>query len=228
MIIITGASRGIGNFLLNKYLEENYDVIGIYNCTLPNIMIEKHCYKLDIRNYDSVRQFVDGEKEILKNVTLINCAGVNYNSFAHKSDIDLWKNVFDVNLFGTYNMIRNLLPLMREQNYGRIINLSSVVYKIPTPGVSAYASSKSALIGLTKSIASENALKGITINNVDLGYMNIGMGINDVPLEFKEYMLDKIPCRKFGSENDIYNTIQFIINTEYINGVNIDLSGGLV
>lgn len=228
MIIITGASSGIGQFLLNKYLEENYDVIGIYNSTLPNIKLENYYYKLDVRDYDSIRQFVVEKKEIFKNITLINCAGVNYNSFAHKSDVNLWKNVFDVNLFGTYNMIRNLLPLMREQNYGRIINLSSVVFKIPTPGVSAYASSKSALIGLTKCIAAENALKGITINNVDLGYMNIGMGINDVPLEFKEYVLDKIPCKKFGSEDDVFNTIQYVINTEYINGISIDLSGGLV
>ncbi|MBP1671863.1 MAG: family oxidoreductase, partial [Bacteroidetes bacterium] len=107
----------------------------------------------------------------------MNCAGISYNSYAHKADIDKWNKVIEVNLNGTFNVIRNILPIMREQSYGRIINFSSIVTSLPTPGVSAYAASKAGLIGLTKSLAVENASKRITVNAINLGYANIGMGL---------------------------------------------------
>lgn len=100
--------------------------------------------------------WIESINDQLDNIILINCAGISYSSFAHKADIIQWKNVINVNLNGTFNVIHCLLPWMREQHYGRIIN-SSVVAKLPTMGVSAYAASKAGLIGLTKSLALENA-----------------------------------------------------------------------
>jgi NAD(P)-dependent dehydrogenase (short-subunit alcohol dehydrogenase family) len=117
---------------------------------------------------------------------------------------------------------------MRDQNYGRIINFSSVVASLPTPGVSAYAASKAALTGLTKSLAVENGSKGITINNINLGYADIGMGVEKVPAEYQEIMKSKIPTGVFCPPDNIYNSVQYLINTAYMNGSSIDLNGGLI
>jgi len=226
MIIITGASQGIGKYIFNYYNNKNIDIIGIFNTTIPTDHNEKY-YKLDILNLKHVEELISHNKLILNNIVLINCAGINYNSFAHKSDPDKWKNVIDTNLYGTYNMIRSFLPLMREQKFGRIINFSSVVALNPTPGVSAYAASKSALWGLSKSLAIENAAFNITINNINLGYSTLGM-IKEVPKDYLEVLIKKIPANRLCDSESITNSIDFLMNTSYINGSSIDVSGGLV
>ena len=174
MIIITGASRGVGNFLLNSYLQQSEpQVIGTYCNSIPTVNTEVF-EKIDVTKMDEINDFIQRKAAVLQDITLINCAGISYNAFTHKSDPDKWKSVVETNLFGTYNFIRTLLPLMREQKFGRIINFSSVVAIKPTPGVSAYAASKSALWGLSKSIAIENAIFNISINNINLGYSELG------------------------------------------------------
>jgi len=183
---------------------------------------------VDVSDFDSVRCMISSIKESLSQITLLNCAGISYNSFAHKADIEKWGRVIDVNLKGTFNVIHELLPLMREQGYGRIINFSSVIASLPTPGVSAYAASKAGLIGLTKSLAAENASKGITVNAINLGYVNIGMGVNDVPLDYQMKMKLQIPAGRFCEPEEIYNTVKYLIETEYVNGAAIDINGALI
>ncbi|NJW53440.1 SDR family NAD(P)-dependent oxidoreductase [Salinimicrobium oceani] len=225
MIIITGASRGIGKFLFDSYHTEE-KVIGTYLNSEPSENAEKYI-KLDVGDFEQIEKFMDENSGDLNDITLINCAGISYNSFAHKSDPAKWQKVIETNLFGTYNFIRALLPVMRQQKFGRIINFSSVVAVKPTPGVSAYSASKSALWGLSKSIAIENAALNVTINNVNLGYSELGM-IKTVPEEFKNQILAQIPAGKLCEPVDILNTVQFLRSTSYLTGSSIDLSGGLV
>ena len=225
MIIITGASRGIGEFIFNSlHLKE--EVIGTYLHTEPSQNLEKF-RKLNVNDFEQVNLFLEQNIEVLKNITLINCAGISYNSFTHKSDPEKWKKVVETNLFGSYNFIRAILPLMREQKFGRIINFSSVTAVKPTPGVSAYAASKSALWGLSKSVAIENASLNITINNINMGYSELGM-IHTVPEEFKKGIISQIPAGKLCEPKDILNTVRFLRETQYITGSSIDLSGGLI
>jgi len=227
MIIITGASRGIGEFLFKSYLKDGDEEIrGLYNNTKPSENIERFT-KLDLTNYDEIETFVNLILTELKNITLINCAGITYNSFAHKSSHEQWKNVIDTNLIGTYNMIRVLLPIMRNQKFGRIINFSSVVAIKPTQGISSYAASKSALWGLAKSVAIENAALNITVNNINLGYSELGM-IAMVPTEFKKDIIAQIPTGILCPPEDILNTVNFLRTTRYITGASIDLNGGLI
>lgn len=228
MILITGASKGIGFYLLKQFLSEGQVVYGTYNSSVPEKEYVDLFSKVDISDITLVKGWINSLGVKLNNIVLINCAAKNYNSFAHKSDINAWKNVIEVNLIGTFNVIRTLLPIMREQNYGRIINFSSVVALSPTRGVSAYASSKAALWGLAKSLAAENSAKGITVNNINLGYANIGMGINDVPKEILAEIRNRIPSGKLCEPLDIFNAVKFIIETEYFNGASIDLNGGLI
>ena len=227
MIIITGASRGIGDFLFNALLLNSKEqVIGFYNNTKPPKNIEKFV-RINLTNYEEIQKFVNSANLELQNITLINCAGITYNSFTHKSNHEQWKNVIDTNLNGTYNIIRGLLPFMRNQKFGRIINFSSVVALKPTPGISAYAASKSALWGLSKSIAIENATFNITINNINLGYSELGM-IEMVPDEYKKGIISQIPMGILCPPEDILNTVNFLMATKYITGSSIDLSGGLI
>lgn len=228
MIIITGASHGVGHFLFDHYTSLNEQIIGTFNHSkLPEVINHPSFYKLDISDFAAVDSFRTQIEKSCKEVTLINCAGISYNSYAHKSDPMKWKEVIEVNLIGTYHMIRSFLPIMREQNFGRIINFSSVVSQKSTPGVSAYAASKAALWGLTKSLCAENGSKNITINNINLGYVKIGMGVEKVPGQYQQIIKDQIPGGEFCNPIDIFSTIEYLRNTAYINGASIDLNGGL-
>jgi NAD(P)-dependent dehydrogenase (short-subunit alcohol dehydrogenase family) len=227
MIIITGITGGIGNYLFNAFTKKGEDVIGTYHITKPGGKEYNNCFQLDISDNFQVEEFINNISGKLNDITLINCAGISYNSFAHKSDIDEWTKVINVNLTGTFYMVRSILPIMREQHFGRIINLSSIVAHTGVIGTSAYAASKAGLNGLIKSIALENAQKLITINNINLGYFNVGM-ISSVPSEMQEKIKSKIAVNEFGDPDNVFKTIQFIRQTPYLTGSFIDLNGGLV
>jgi len=226
MIMITGASRGIGNYLFKKFWESGEAVYGTYNLTYPETDKVGFFTKVDISDYSSVIDWIKKLEGEFDKLTLINCAGINYNSFSHKADIDKWSEVIKVNLIGIFNVIRAVLPFMRERGYGRIINFSSVVAQMPVPGTSAYAASKAGLWGLVKSIAVENAKKGITINNLNLGYYDLGM-ISEIPKEFQVILKEKIPTGNFGDPGNIFNAVRFLMESDYVNGASIDMNGGI-
>jgi acetoacetyl-CoA reductase/3-oxoacyl-[acyl-carrier protein] reductase len=226
VIIITGASRGIGKYLFEKFYGTGETVYGTYNLTYPDTDRKEFFMKVDISNNSDVTDWIEKIKSRITKLTLINSAGINYSSSAHKADVDKWSQVINVNLIGTFNVIRAVLPLMRMEEYGRIINFSSVVAQTLVPGASAYAASKAGLWGLVKSIAAENARKGITINNLNLGYYHIGM-INEVPQELQEILKKKILTGNFGTPEIIFKAINFLRETDYINGTSIDMNGGL-
>ena len=216
--IIIGASGGIGTELYKEY----NPAIGTCNKTQ---IFGLDLYELDITNYNKVLNFIDVIKA--KQIQLVICSGVNYNSFCHKSDADKWKQVIEVNLIGVYNVLRAFLPLMREQSYGRIVILSSVVGQKGIVGTSAYAASKAGLSGLIKAVAVENASKNILINTINLGYMETGM-INEIPEEIQEKIIKSIPCGKLGSIESIIQTVEYLLKTDYITGTSIDLNGGIL
>ena len=227
MIIISGASGKIGRYLFERYFN-NEVVYGTYN---TKCIFDEECsntyHHVDISDYSSVNKFYNTVESVLQEIVIINCAGISYNSYTHKSDPAEWKKVIETNLYGVYHMTRAFLPIMRNQNFGRIINISSVVGQKGTPGISAYAASKSALNGFIKSVCAENGSKNITINNINLGYVKIGMGVQDVPAEYQEYIKSQIPSKEFCDPEDIYSTVEYIRSTKYLNGASIDLNGGL-
>ena len=227
IIVITGASNGIGKFLFNKYVDDGELVFGTFNSKKPKVQQAENLSKVDVTDYKQVESWVKSICHKAEKLILINCVGVNYNSYAHKSNIKEWIHVINVNLIGIFNVIHAFLPKMRLEEYGRIINCSSVVAQMPVPGTSAYASSKSGLNGLCKSIASENAKKGITINNLNLGYHNIGM-IKQVPEKYQKILKQKIPSGQFGDPKNIYNAVNYLVQNDYINGTSIDINGGII
>ena len=122
MILITGASRGIGKFLLESFIKEGEKVVGTFNNTYPDDSLNAYMMKVDITNKFEVKEWLSKIDESQNKLVLINCAGINYNAVAHKVNIDNWKEVIDINLVGTFNVISNILPFMRNKNYGRIRN----------------------------------------------------------------------------------------------------------
>lgn len=227
-ILITGASKGIGLFLLKKMQQEGHQVCGTYSHTIPADDLLPLFTQVDVTKTEQVQQWVYktvGEED---EVVLINCAAVNYNSIARRADADDWMKLIDVNLGGTFRAINAVLPGMYKKGFGRIINFSSVVAQRAVAGTSAYAASKAALWGMTKTIALENGTKGITINNINLGYINAGMTLVDVTDELRNDIEKQVPLKRLGTLEEVYNTVMYLIDTAYVNGTSIDLNGGLI
>lgn len=209
MKIIIGASGGIGSKLMAHYTEKE-PVIGTF---LKNGVESEYMWELDITNYIDVEDFVDSIDMYDGKVCLINCAGINYDSMAHKANMYDWEKVIDVNLIGAFNVVSSFIPYMREKGYGRIINMGSIVAQSGIAGTSAYAASKAGLWGMTRAIAVENKDKNITINTLNLGYINAGMGL------------------AFDGEGDvqnIINAIDFLVDSPFVTGGSIDINGGLI
>jgi NAD(P)-dependent dehydrogenase (short-subunit alcohol dehydrogenase family) len=223
--IIIGASRGIGAYLFDAFEKQGQYVIGTYNQTKIN---REDYYHLDVTNRESVELFTERVQDKIRDtLNLIICCAVNYNGFAHKADIVGWEKAISVNLIGCFSITNSFLPIMRSLKSGRIIFLSSVVPLLGIPGTSAYSASKSALWGLSKTLAAENAALGITSNVINLGYYDIGM-IKDVPDKYLEIIKSKIPTGKLGKPDNIWNAIQFIIKADYLTGSEINLNGGIL
>ena len=226
MKIITGVSGSIGKLLFDHYSKLDESTIGTFNRNRPDFDTGDKVFQVDISDYEQVSGFIDKIEADLNNICLINCASIVYDSFAHKSDPKQWKEVIDTNLTGTYYMIRALLPYMRDQEYGRIVNLSSVVAQTGAIGTTAYAASKAGLWGLSKSMAVENANKNILINSLNLGYMDTGM-TDRIPKDLQLNIRNNIPLKKFGSSREIIYAIDYLTASDYVTGTSIDINGGL-
>jgi len=221
MTLIFGASRGIGNYLYHQYVLKGQSVTGTYHKTR-----QAYLDPVDITKYDEVEHFV-AKLYQPQHLDVLVCAGIHEPEVLHKSDPAKWERVLTVNTLGAYNVARAVLPIMREQEYGRIIFFSSVVAQRGAMGTSAYATSKAALWGLAKSITLENASKGISCNCLNLGYSDIGMG-EALPSAYKANVLEEIPARRFCSKTEIGNAVDFLIHTPYVTGAGLDISGGFV
>jgi NAD(P)-dependent dehydrogenase (short-subunit alcohol dehydrogenase family) len=147
MLVIVGASGGIGSYLVD-HMGRDYEIIGTYYRNRSKVEnLEGTFYEVNINDADSISRFI-----------------ASIDGICHKMDDATWDEVINTNLRGTFFMCRALLPFMRTQGYGRIINVSSIVGQIGIPGTVAYSASKSGLFGLTRVLAAENAEKNITVN----------------------------------------------------------------
>ena len=224
MIVLTGASGGLGSKLL-KYLSSIDKVFLIYNNTKIEFNGVKS-QKVDITNEEEVFNFVKSNKNILKKITLVNMATFSKDGLIANYQTEDWKKTFDVNINGPFFMIRYLLPLMMAENWGRIINVSSYLANNGAIGASAYSSSKSALTGLTKSLAKEYGRFNINSNILELGYFKGGLA-DTLNQKLKEKIIERIPTKKLGDIEEISSCIKLLINSSYINGTVLKVNGGI-
>ncbi len=140
---------------------------------------------------------------------------------------DQWYQVIDTNLNSVFNTCRSVVESMLEQNYGRIINISSINGRKGQFGQVNYAAAKAGMHGLTMSLAQETATKGITVNTVSPGYIATDM-IMQIPEKVRETIREGIPIKRFGTPEEIGRLVTFLADEEsgFITGANIDINGG--
>ena len=226
MIVMTGASGGLGGYLVEK-LSRDHEIIGTYNTHQPSMSGQRTTYhKVDVCDGESVERFVSSIDDRLQHIVLINLAGISIDGMGHKMPEEAWDRVVDTNLKGTFLMTRALLPYMRSQEWGRIVNVSSVVGQVGIPGTVAYSASKGGIFSLTRTLAVETATKNITVNALALGYFEVGM-IQTVKPEVQEQIRGKIPMKRFGDPRNVELAIRYLIESDYITGSVISINGGL-
>ena len=211
-IAFFGGTSGLGSQVKNYLTDHTIDVVG------SNLV--------NFENLETIDSYFKNNKDI---EVLIIFNNYNYNSFMHKytndTDNQLLKQI-NINITGITQSITRALKSMREQKFGRIIIASSITVDRNVMGTGVYAASKAYMENLVKTISIENASTGITANCIQLGYMDGGLTYTLSP-DFIETIVNSIPAKRLGKPEEIANTIKYLIDTEYVNGSTIKITGGL-
>jgi 3-oxoacyl-[acyl-carrier protein] reductase len=238
-ILLIGASGGLGKHLtlglagagynLALHYNDNPDKVQETSSSIPNKEVKIMHYKADITDENSVKQMVEKVKNDFGSIDiLINNAGVSINAMSWKLPLEDWNRVIAVNLTGPFLCTKYVLPVMRENNLGRIIYISSVVSQIGVAGTAAYSATKAGLGGLCKTVSKETLKNNITANIVSLGYFEAGL-LYQIPEEIRNQIRESIPLKKFGDPSEIVECVLFICSdkSSYLTGQTINLNGGL-
>jgi 3-oxoacyl-[acyl-carrier protein] reductase len=236
--LITGSSRGIGNAIALTFAREGADVAVNYlnSRELAEATVDKirsmgrkaSAIQADVSQHSQADNLVKSTLDKLHKIDiLINCAGIHQDRTLGKMPVETWNEVIAVNLTGTFNCTKAAIDSMREQEYGRIINISSVVGQTGVIGASNYAAAKAGIFGFTKAIAKEVAHKGITVNAMALGYFETGMLLRLSP-EIQEDIRRQIPMGRFGRVEEVTQVALFLASdaSSYITGQVIHVNGG--
>lgn len=238
--LITGGSRGIGRAICVKLASQGMNIVFNYQngteaametkslceaqgaevlAVQADISVPEDCEKL----VKLAQEFGNGRIEVL-----VNNAGITRDNLLMKLKNEDLDDVINVNLKGTFYMMRAVSKIMLKQRYGHIVNMSSVVGVMGNAGQVNYAASKAAVIGMTKSLARELAGRKINVNAVAPGMIETAMtdAINDAA---KEKILEGIPFGEIGKPEDVANLVAFLASDEsqYITGQVICVDGGM-
>jgi len=233
-ILITGASGGIGNELVKKFVLLGGNVLGSGTKTekldllkkkYPNIKVKK----FDIAEHSRIEEFIDNVSLELGGLDiLINNAGINMDNLSLRMKDDEWKKVIDINLTSTFFLSKHAIKKMLKNKFGRIVNITSVVGHTGNLGQANYSASKAGIIGMSKSLAMEYAKKNITVNCVAPGFIVSDMTIN-IAEKVKMYLTSRIPMGKLGTGEDVSNCVAFLSSEQasYVTGETIHVNGGM-
>lgn len=228
MIILTGASGGIGRAILPS-LAALDNVVAIYHTNPPDLSGTRAVtvYQMDLTSETEVRDFVASIKGRLNRITLIHAAALAHqDKLAVQFSTEDWDQVIGVNLRGNFLLTRELLMPMIKEKWGRIIHFSSAAGMHVAPGTLAYSTSKTGLLGLSRVIATEYARFGITSNVLVNGYFNTGM-YEALSEKVRKKLLESIPSGRLGNPENIVNAVEFLMKSEYVNGSAIHIDGGI-
>lgn len=238
--LITGATRGIGkqiaitlakagyNIALN-YRKENEELKNTKN-EIESQKVECLCVQGDVSSFEDCEKFIKETVEHFGSIdVLVNNAGITKDMLLMRMKEEDFRQVIDVNLVGTYNVTKNVIPYMMKARCGRIINISSVVGVSGNAGQTNYAASKAGIIGFTKSLAKEVASRNILVNAVAPGFIETNM-TDVLKDEVKEEIAKSIPLKRMGTAQDVGNVVKFLSSDEssYITGQVINIDGGML
>tara|TARA_Y100000590_G_scaffold374853_1_gene439428 strand:- start:15 stop:749 length:735 start_codon:yes stop_codon:yes gene_type:complete len=233
-ILITGASGGIGNELVKKFVSLGGDVLGTGTNTeklnsikkkYPDIKVKK----FDISDHSRIEEFIENATLELGGLDiLINNAGTNVDNLSLRMKDEEWKKVIDVNLTSTFLLAKYSIKKMLKNKFGRVVNITSVVGHTGNLGQSNYSASKAGIIGMSKSLAIEYAKKNITVNCVSPGFIVSDMTMN-IAEKVKIYLTSRIPMGKLGTGEDVSNCVAFLSSDQasYVTGETIHVNGGM-
>ena len=238
--LITGGTRGIGREIAKKFAKEGCNLVLNYvsdNTDVEKIKSEFNEYGIDVLVLKAdVSVFSDCENLVKEAIEkfgkidiLVNNAGITKDTLIAMMKEDAFDKVIDVNLKGTFNVTKNVVPYMMKKRNGNIINISSVVGVVGNARQSNYAASKAGIIGFTKSLAKELAPRNIRVNAVAPGFIDTDM-TSVLSDKVKENINLQIPLKRMGKAEEVANVVSFLANDEssYITGQVINVDGGMV
>ena len=235
--IVTGAGKGIGEAIVRRFLKEGIRGIAMFEWNEDlcretaqrldpsgEILLPVKC---DISNREQVRAGVEKTLERFGTVDiLVNNAGITKDRIFHKMSDAEWDAVINVNLNGTYNLCRNVVPIMREKGYGRIVNISSTS-AWGNPGQANYAATKAAIQGFTATLAKELGQKGVVVNAIAPGFIDTDMYAG-IPEDVQAEKLKKVPMGRLGSPDELAAVVNFLSGPDvtFVTGQCLVVSGG--
>jgi 3-oxoacyl-[acyl-carrier protein] reductase len=234
--LITGASGGIGQAIVKIMHEAG---ASLYISGTKKEVLEKianqyekniHVLPCDLSNAEEVNQLVDRASEVMIGFDGLICnAGITQDSLLIRMTDEAWQKVIDINLTSTFKLNREAAKKLIKNNWGRIINISSVVGLTGNPGQANYAASKAAVVAMSKSIAKELAPRNITVNCIAPGFIDTKMTemLSD---KQKEKILGNIPMKRIGTGEEVAAGVLFLASDEarYITGHVLNINGGLL
>ena len=233
-VLITGATGGIGNELVKKFITLGANVLATGTKSekldtikkkYPDIRIKK----FDISEHPRIEEFIDNVVLELGGLdVLVNNAGINMDNLSIRMKDEEWIKVINVNLSSTFLLSKHSIRKMLKSKFGRIVNITSVVGHTGNLGQSNYAASKAGIIGMSKSLAAEYAKKNITVNCVSPGFIVSDMTMN-IAEKVKLYLTSRIPMGKLGSGEDVSNCVAFLSSdsASYVTGETLHVNGGM-
>jgi len=233
-ILITGATGGIGNALVDKFSNfgasifatgTNEDKLKNLKKKYSNINVEK--FRLD--DHNKIEGFIETVNETLGGLDiLVNNAGITLDNLSIRLTEENWKKVLDINLTSSFLMCKYAIKKMLKRKYGKIINITSIVGHTGNLGQANYAASKAGIAAYSKTLAIEYAKKNINVNCVSPGFIKTEM-TDKINEEFKKILLSKIPSGDLGTGEDVSNCVAFLASdmAKYINGETIHVNGGM-
>jgi 3-oxoacyl-[acyl-carrier protein] reductase len=233
-IIVTGASGGIGNSIIEKLNECGANILASGTRiekleALKNKFKDIKILKFDISQNDKIEDFIEtSTKELGGLDCIVNNAGITQDNLAIRMSIEEWKKVIDINLTSTFLLSKFAIKKMLKNKKGKIINITSVVGHTGNLGQANYTASKAGIIAMSKSLAIEYAKKNINVNCVSPGFIKTAM-TDKIDEKFKEIIISKIPSARLGEPEDIANAVLFLSSekSDYINGETLHVNGGM-
>ena len=234
-IIVTGASGGIGNAIIEKLNHAGANILAS-GTRIEKLDQLKSKYqntkilKFDIAQSDKIDEFVDNAtKELGGNLDcIVNNAGITQDNLAIRMSLEEWQKVININLTSTFLMSKSAIKKMLKNKSGRIVNITSVVGHTGNLGQANYTASKAGIVAMSKSLAMEYAKKNININCISPGFIKTAM-TDKLEDKFKEAIISKIPSARLGDPDDIANAVLFLCSnlSDYINGETLHVNGGM-